>query len=173
MGVLRTCAKCGGSVSSEAFICPHCNCNPTTCQCLSCEKIFAHADSINGMDPTCWNIFKENSDLYEFSCPVCNKIDNYYNFLNKEHRHPTCSNCGQSLSLYKCVLCQKIVAYHECITLYEYGNGDSLYYHKSCGQLVMKRRRNQGRCVKCGKILKGNRSLFQIIACSEICLSCS
>lgn len=43
---LKKCIECGGTVSAEAYTCPHCECDPRGRACAACKKIMKISEAV-------------------------------------------------------------------------------------------------------------------------------
>ena len=93
MANLLYCIECGGKVSGEAIICPHCRRSPSGSRCEVCNKIYTKADK--EIHDKCY----ENVNTFQHKCPVCKVVTNYGFYdggLNRigEESFSNCKGCG-------------------------------------------------------------------------------
>ena len=186
MAQLISCAECGNSVSSEAYICPHCQKNPRSYTCMLCDKLGRMSDG-SGVAVTIDNssamvhaeclklLLSKDSGTITFTCSLCAYTSSYedvectkdsdgYNQYKK-----ICPKCGHPFQFYQCVFCRKPIVSHcvQTIGHYRYGNHST---HKCCSQIIKEQRIKGGVCERCGLIYKPG--LLDALIGQTCCKSC-
>ncbi len=161
MASLMNCIECGGAVSNNAEICPHCRKHPRPVRCRLCHKDALIESSVQfdlfnlrlydatttGYSSDVRHIYFHKSclsshfpshprDSDQFACPACSALY-YYKDFDKEIRRSPCKECGHPLSFIDCRCCGKQLEVDSLNSSVEQDPGyGRKFYHPSCKKVT-------------------------------------
>lgn len=126
MAQLIKCIECGGEISSEAGICPHCRTHfPKNTICVVCTKIGRVSDM-----RVCGKYYMHEACIAEinqcqYSCPVCRNL-----ITTQDNAWHGCTKCGHPIETVSCRYCENYLIKYFAVELSKKdGFG---FAHKAC-----------------------------------------